>query len=110
MPTSETVRSFTSVRKWAFLGILAAGCGDPSSSRLEPGAKVVVVDPASKYIVLGDSDRRSEPFPSLPQGSDAVVVSDSDEGHDTRRVRVAIKGGQFDGISGTVERKVLKPR
>ena len=112
MLTTITVRRYTSGCKRLLTGIAiaAAGCSDPSTSHLEPGAKVTLVDPSAKYIILGDSDRRSDPFPTIPQGSDAVVVSDDESEYDSRDVRIAIKGGEKDGISGTVARKILRPR
>lgn len=110
MPTTKTVRSFTSSRKWALLGILIAGCSDPSSSRLEPGAAVTIINPSSDYIMLEGSNDK---WPFIPQASDAVVVSDAAPDGPVaklRPVRIAVKGGEKDGVTGAIRRDYLKPR
>lgn len=108
MSTTVTVRRFTSSRKWALLGMLACGCSDPASSRLEPGARVTVINPKSDHIMLeGSRDK----WPFIPQGSDAVVISDAEaEGGEYRNVVIVVKGGEKDGVQGSAPRYYLKPR
>lgn len=110
MPTTSTVRRYTNCCKCLLTGIAFAvsGCSDPNASRLDPGAKVTVINPKSDHVMLEGS---RDPWPFVPQGSDAVVVSDADpEGGEHRKVVVVVKGGEKDGAQGGVPRHYLKPR
>lgn len=113
MPTTATVRRYTSGCKRLLTGIAiaAAGCSDPSAARLEPGSAAVLVDPSSDVVRVQKEDG-SELL--VGQGAAAVVVSDSQNAEisdsPSRGVRVTIKDGEAAGASVVARRVLLKPR
>lgn len=98
---------------WITVGIsLMAGCGDPETSRLPVGRKVIGISHDRKYDTLWLSKSSNGLMPGLTQGTHMTVVDDQDkpeDGQGIRDVKVHVEDGEFKGVSGVLTRWDLRP-
>lgn len=95
------------------LGIsLIQGCGNPETSRLSVGQKVMGVCHDRKYDYLLLEKSGDQIWPRLVLGTHMTVVDDEDKPEDTqgiRDVKVHIEDGEHRGKTGVLTRWDLRP-
>lgn len=91
------------MRKWAALALfLVAGCSDPSTARLEPGAEAMIF--STNGAVVG--------VRMIDSGTRVRVVSDGEDDDDDpeyRKVVVRVLEGPEAGHAGEAYRLYLRP-
>lgn len=100
----------------AVVATLAAGCGDPADSMLEPGTRAVVVageKGAPFDMTAGDRSKSifGSGFCLVPSGSEVTVASDPGPGErgEEGEIAVTVVTGEMADCSGMIYRGVLRP-
>jgi hypothetical protein len=99
---------------WLILAVsvLVAGCsqGDPSSSRLSAGQKVIAVPHGSDSEPIYIHDASNNLFTFVNPGTNLLVISDDDKRDwDSRPVLVRVEEGEYQGVTGKPPRWNLRP-
>lgn len=91
--------------------LILAGCSDPQTDRLSPGATGVVIDPERENVLFSNPDSGNR---LIRQGTAIVVISDESKvgisDSPNREVKVTLKDGEAQGASGLVVRRLIVPK